>query len=54
MQNGGNKVEKLPPVLYGYRKRTNGTASSLLRLVYEVNPRMLANEALVLIGETQT
>lgn len=53
IQNGGDRAEALPRALYGYRRRNNSNPSSPFRLIYGVNPKMLASDAISLISEVQ-
>lgn len=37
-------ADVLPHVLYGYRRRRRGVVPSLYRLMYGIEPRMVAND----------
>lgn len=53
VHNDGDCAKALQWVFNGYRSRNNGKISSPFRQRYEVNPKMLASEAIDLLSEIQ-
>lgn len=51
VESGNDWAEALPQILYGYKKRDHKGKDLRFRLMYRVNPKMLANDSLDLLNE---